>query len=156
MKTIQPPHSIAKHHHRKFTVFLAGSIEMGKAENWQQKVCAYFEGKPDYTVLNPRRDDWDSSWVQTFENAQFYQQVNWELTALEKADSIILYLCAGTQSPISLLELGLYAHSGKLLICCPDGFWRKGNVEVVAERYGIPLYEDLDDLLEKNYPLESV
>lgn len=152
MKVIKPPYSIAKHHHRKLSIFLAGSIEMGNAEDWQQKVEEYFAGKSEYTILNPRRDDWDSGWEQKFENAHFYQQVNWELSALEKADSIIMYLCAGTKSPISLLELGLYASSGKLLICCPDGFWRKGNVEVVAERYGIPLYETMEDLLQNHYP----
>jgi len=152
MKVIKPPYSIAKHHRRKWAVFLAGSIEMGNAENWQERMEEYFAAKSDYTLLNPRRDDWDSAWEQKFENPHFYQQVNWELSALEKSDSIIMYLCAGTKSPISLLELGLYASSGKLLICCPDGFWRKGNVEVVAERYGIPLYENLEDLLQNHYP----
>jgi len=151
MSVIKPPNSISKNHKRKYAIFLAGSIEMGKAENWQMKVEAYFKDKSDYTILNPRRDDWDSSWTQEFENPQFYQQVNWELTGLERADSIIMYLCAGTQSPISLLELGLYANSGKLLVCCPKDFWRKGNVDIVCEKYGIPLYEKLENLLQNHY-----
>jgi hypothetical protein len=69
------------------------------------------------------------------------------LDALNKSDLIILNLLPDSKSPISLLELGLYASSGKLLVCCPDGFWRKGNVEIVCERYDIPLYDSLDDLL---------
>jgi hypothetical protein len=151
MKSIKPPHSIVKNHRRKYAIFLAGSIELGKAEDWQLKVEQYFEDKPDYTLFNPRRVDWDSSWEQTFENPQFSQQVNWELDALEKADFIILNLLPDTKSPISLLELGLFAHSGKVLICCPTGFWRKGNVDIVAERYGIPVYEKLRDLLEQHF-----
>ncbi len=151
MSVIKPPTSISRNHKRKYAIFLAGSIEMGKAENWQTKVEIHFKDKSDYTLLNPRRDDWDSSWKQDFENPQFYQQVSWELTGLQRADFIIMYLCAGTQSPISLLELGLYANSGKLLVCCPKGFWRKGNVDIVCERYGIPLYEDLAVLLQNNF-----
>lgn len=46
----------------------------------------------------------------------------------------------GSQRPISLLELGLYARTKKLLVVCPDGFWRKGNVDIVAERYHIDTY----------------
>ena len=36
------------------------------------------------------------------------------------------------RAPITLLELGLFARSGKLIVCCPDGYWRKGNIEVVS------------------------
>ena len=153
MSVIKPPHSIAKHHRREKLVFLAGSIEMGRAEDWQTRVEQHFAQLPAYTVLNPRRDDWDSSWVQTFENPQFAQQVNWELNGLERADHIILYLHPATKAPISLLELGLHASSGKLLVCCPTGYWRKGNVDIVCERYGIPVYEALDRLLADHFPL---
>lgn len=152
MKEITPPHSVSAHHRRPNAVFLAGSIEMGAAENWQAKVTKYFMELTDFTVLNPRREDWDNSWEQTFTSPNFYQQVNWELNGLDRATHIILYLLPDTKSPVSLLELGLYAASGKLLICCPTGFWRKGNVDIVAERYGIPVYEDLNALLADNFP----
>ena len=46
-----------------------------------------------------------------------------------------------TKSPITLLELGLHVRGGKLIIGCPPGFWRRGNIEVVAARYGVPLHE---------------
>jgi len=151
MKIIKPPFSISKNHKRDKLVFLAGSIEMGKAEDWQAAVGVYFSTMDAYTLLNPRRDDWDASWEQKFEESNFNQQVSWELNGLDRADKIILYLVPDTKSPISLLELGLYATSGKILVCCPDGFWRKGNVEIVCEKYGIPLYENLEELLEKNF-----
>lgn len=127
----------------KRSVFLAGSIEMGKAEDWQTSLGKFF-GRFDYDVLNPRRDDWDSSWVQTFENPNFYQQVTWELNNLDKASIIVLYFDPDTKSPISLLELGLYADSGKIYVICPDGFWRKGNVDIVCNKYNIPLFNDLE------------
>ena len=125
---------------------------MGLAEDWQPRVAPYFQHQSIYTLLNPRRDDWDSSWVQRIENPNFYQQVNWELNGLERADKIILYLSPETKSPISLLELGLFAASGKLLVCCPEGFWRKGNVDIVCERHFIPVYENLDELLASHFP----
>jgi len=147
VRVIKPPYNPVKNKDL-MTVFLAGSIEMGAAENWQQKVEDYFSNNSiPMILLNPRRDDWDSSWVQEHENPQFYQQVNWELNALDSADVILMYFSPETKSPISLLELGLHAQSEKLVVCCPDGFWRKGNVDIVCARYGIPLYEDLDLLL---------
>jgi hypothetical protein len=133
----------------KPSIFLAGSIEMGKAEDWQKKAIQFYEENGvEVVVYSPRREDWDSSWEQTFENANFYQQVNWELTALEEATLIIMYFDPNTKSPISLLELGKFADSDKLLVCCPEGFWRKGNVDIVCDRYHIPNYSKFDDLLQ--------
>lgn len=128
------------------SIFLAGSIEMGKAFHYQKMMVLDLADK-DVVLFNPRRDDWDSSWEQTIDNPQFKEQVEWELDYLDSADIIVLYFDPATKSPISLLELGLHAASGKLVICCPDGFWRKGNVEIVAERHNIPFYDDYKGLL---------
>ena len=127
-------------------VFLAGSIEMGKAEDWQKKII---EAIKNFKILvfNPRREEWDSSWEQTMDNPKFVEQVNWELEHLEIADLIVMYLAPGTISPISLLEFGLYARSGKLVIYCPDGFHRKGNIDVTCERYNIPQVENFEELI---------
>lgn len=138
-------------------IFLAGSIEMGLADNWQSKVVeSLSRPRPSknsevFVFLNPRRDDWDSSWEQTITNPNFKQQVEWELQGLEDADTILFYFDPLTKSPISLLELGLYAQSKKVIVCCPYGFWRRGNVEVVCHRYDIPLVDSLDDLTELVY-----
>ena len=128
------------------TIFLAGSIEMGKAENWQERIEKEFEDISfDATLLNPRRLDWDSSWEQSITNHYFVEQVEWELDALEKSDIIFMYFDPNTKSPISLLELGLFACSGKLVVCCPDGFYRKGNVDIVCKKYKIrSLYSNFD------------
>ena len=151
MKVIKPPRSILKHKVGNLLVFLAGTIDMGNSEDWQSRVEEYFEEYRDITLLNPRRDDWDPTWKQEFENPHFYQQVNWELRGLELADKIIMYLDPDSKSPISLLELGLYAKSEKLLVCCPEGFWRKGNVDIMCENFNIPLYNDLNVLLSENF-----
>lgn len=138
----KPPHSFMK----RPRIFLAGSIEMGSAEDWQATVQRKLDSF-NVDVYNPRRDDWDSTWTQSIDNPNFRTQVEWELDALESADVILMYFDPNTKSPISLLELGLYAASGKLIVVCPSGFWRKGNVDVVCNRYNIHQYDTLDTAL---------
>jgi hypothetical protein len=128
-------------------VFLGGSIEMGLAEPWQERLVNEFNDT-DIRFLNPRRDDWDSSWVQEASNPQFAEQVNWELDALEYSDLIVFYFDPTTKSPITLMELGLsVAGYGNVIVCCPDGFWRKGNVEIVCQRYGIKMVNNFNELV---------
>jgi hypothetical protein len=127
-------------------VFLAGSIEMGVAEKWQEKVIAALSDKR-IRFLNPRREDWDSSWKQDIHNDNFVEQVTWELSSLEMAHIIIMYFDPNTKSPISLLELGLHAKEQKLVVLCPEGFWRKGNVDVVCEYYGINQVDTFEELI---------
>lgn len=128
-------------------VFLAGSIEMGLAAPWQADAeAALADAK--VTIWNPRRDDWDASWAQSIEDARFREQVEWELAAQEQADLIVMYFAPATKAPITLLELGLFARSGKLVVCCPEGYFRKGNVDVVCRRYGVPMVADLAGLID--------
>jgi hypothetical protein len=128
-------------------IFLAGSIELGQAEHWQKRVIDALSDKP-IRFLNPRRDDWDSSWSQDIHNDEFVEQVIWELTSLEQSHLVIMYFDPKTKSPISLLELGLHAKEQKLIVLCPEGFWRKGNVDVVCEYYGINQVDTFDELIE--------
>lgn len=130
-----------------FSVFLAGSIELGSAKNWQtfleEKLSAM-----DILIFNPRRDHWDASWLQSKTDPKFREQVEWELEAMERASIIAMYFEPSTKSPISLLELGLFVRSGKMVLCCPEGFWRKGNVDIVCEKYGVKQVASLMDLAE--------
>lgn len=148
MKTFEPPSREFENYkylgHK--SIFLAGSIDIGVAENWQAKVIEHFSTK-DVNILNPRRKDWDASWEQSLNSPNFYEQVSWELDMLEESDIIAMYFDPTSKSPISLLELGLYASSGKLIVCCPDGFWRKGNIDIVCTRFGIPVFTNYDTWL---------
>lgn len=128
------------------SLFLAGSIEMGVAENWQSVVEKELHNL-NVVILNPRREEWDSSWEQTIENPLFCEQVEWELEGQEKADLIAMYFVPETKSPITLLELGLFAHTNKLIVCCPNGFWRKGNVDIVCKKYNIKTANTLQEII---------
>jgi hypothetical protein len=132
-----------------FLIFLAGSIDMGKAENWQELLERELAVYDDSVIIcNPRRDDWDSTWVQSIDNPKFNEQVTWELENIECADLVVFYFDPNGQAPITLMELGLLAGSGRdAIVCCPDGYWRKGNVEMICDRYGIPLCANIDDFI---------
>ena len=139
-----PPMNISKRDRSIKSVFLAGSIEMNTAHNWQREMSEFF-GMQDINVFNPRRPSWDSSWKQEYGNPHFYQQVVWELKALESADIILMYFDPDTQAPVSLMELGLFAKSKKIHVVCPKPFWRKGNVDIVCDFYDVPMYSSLDN-----------
>jgi hypothetical protein len=128
------------------SVFLAGSIDMGSAPPWQSELVEALADAPELTVLNPRRADWDDSWEQSVKDARFCEQVAWELEAMERADVIAMYFAPDSRAPVTLLELGLHARSGKLIVCCPEGFWRKGNVDMVCRRYGVHQVHDAEAL----------
>ena len=127
-------------------LFLAGSIEMGAAVDWQSYVSDALTDTP-ITIFNPRRLDWDSSWVQSIDNPQFKEQVYWELNMLDRSNVIAMYFDPQTKSPITLLELGIYANAYNLIVCCPEGYWRKGNVDIVCEKHEIEQVNTLDELI---------
>ena len=120
---------------------------MGKARDWQSELSQALRDIEGLVVLNPRRDDWDDCWLQSIDNPQFHEQVSWELSGLEKATTVAFYFIPGTKSPITLLELGLFAASGKCVVFCPEGYWRKGNVDIVCQRYGVKTVNCWEELL---------
>lgn len=150
MKVIYPPkYEVTRGDGFKCKFFLAGTIEMGNSEDWQSEMITSLEDK-DVIIFNPRRTDWDSSWEQSIDNKDFFEQVSWELDHIEKADIVVMYFDASSKSPISLLELGiLTAYPNKVIVCCPEGFWRKGNVDVVCQRYNIKTVDSKEELIEE-------
>jgi len=135
----------------KFTIFLGGSIEQGNAIPWgnylTEKLSSY---NFDIRILNPRRDDFDATQKQTIDNPYFKEQVTWELDGLDRSDLIVMFLQEDTISPISMMEIGLYINTldwnKQMIICCPPKFWRRGNIEVLVDRF--PFHSKLVDNFE--------
>ncbi|KAF1965733.1 hypothetical protein BU23DRAFT_627122 [Bimuria novae-zelandiae CBS 107.79] len=125
--------------YRKFSVFLAGSIEMGDAVQWQTRMVLELSPYP-ITVNNPRRPEWVN------DEESMRQQVEWEHSALEQADAICFFFDVATKSPVTLWELGKYTDSGKVVVCCGKQYWRYTNVKMSCERYGVPFMETFADL----------
>lgn len=146
MRVFKAPQKIDKFEDN-IGLFLAGSIDMGSAIDWQKQVTDALSDYP-VDIYNPRRDDWDSSWKQSIDNAKFREQVEWELNAQQNcADLICFYFDPKGHAPITLLELGL-AHSQEIVVCCPEGYFRKGNVDVTCAYYGIPTVDNLEELID--------
>ena len=134
--------------HTQWRLFLAGTIDMGNSEDWQKKFVQRLKNMkhpygltPDYFVVyNPRRDEGFND-----DPNEFDYQVNWELDHLEACDRIVMHILGTSKSPISLMELGLFARTVKLHVICEPNFYRYGNVKIVCERYNVPLFNSLDE-----------
>lgn len=141
----------------KFTIFLGGSIEQGKAKPWGDYLTSKLSSYNfDIRILNPRRDDYDGGQKQSLNNPYFKEQVTWELDGLDRSDLIVMYLQEGTLSPISMMEIGLYINTldwkKEMIIFCPTGFWRRGNIEVLVDRFPfhsrlVDNYEEFENLI---------
>ena len=124
-------------------VFLAGTIDMGSSEDWQAEAAELLKQMPgSFIVYNPRQKEWHPEI-----EGEIDYQVNWELEHLEKADIILMNFLPDSKSPITLLELGLHARSGKLRVICPQEFYRYDNVRITCKRYGVPMFSNLSDAL---------
>jgi hypothetical protein len=124
-----------------YKIFLAGSIEMGKARRWQEEIFQTVKdmktlSNRDVSLFNPYRPDWDTTIANTTKDLRFKSQVQWEWTRLIQSDLVVFNFEKDTKSPISLLELGAMATYGKqMIVCCPKDFWKYGNVEFIVQYY---------------------
>ena len=131
-----------------FTVFLAGTIDADKGSvDWQHKLIDMFkkqyDGEKPITLYNPRREEFPDSG-----SSEVRRQIKWEHKHMDDVDLIVMNILKDSKSPISLMEIGMYADSGKLVVFCQPEFYRFDNVEMVCKKYNVPLYKtnDLDKI----------
>jgi len=115
---IQPPQRIPTRNAAP-CFFLAGSAIMGRrkpgsARSWRR-------WSPRLRAPEPAPDPVEQQNRAEAVPPGVPGQFEWELDGQEAADFILMYFALGTRAPITLLELGLFAKSGKLLVCCPEG-----------------------------------
>lgn len=69
---------------------------------------------------------------------------------MKQSNLVCFYFDPNSKSPITLLELGLVLGSGKeTIVCCPKGFWRKGNIDVTCGRFGVEVLDSLPELIKR-------
>ncbi|KAI0103361.1 hypothetical protein GGR51DRAFT_561789 [Nemania sp. FL0031] len=130
------------------SVFLAGTTTSVDNVDWRQKLSDVLRNHP-ITIFNPNRPDWDSTWREDVDFKPYREQVEWGLKKQEEADLVIVYFHPATLAPISLLEFGLSARiPGKVVAIAPQGYAKRGNVQLVCEKYGIDFLQDMDNLHE--------
>ena len=127
----------------KISVFLAGTIDDGSSKNWQNEVISEINSNislPYLTIYNPRRDNWGENVTEE----EQMKQIDWEQKYLKESDLIIMVLLDNSKSPISLMELGQYSNSGKLVVCCTEKFYRYHNVKWMCNNRDIILINTND------------
>ena len=136
------------------SVFLAGTIDNGDSLNWQNKTIMELMnlGINDIEIYNPRREHWNPN--SSKEEMEY--QIKWEQEYLDKADFIAMVLLDDSKSPISLLELGLYAKSNKLIVFCTPDFYRWDNVRLTCKKYNIQLVESTHPLVIANKIINKI
>ena len=69
------------------------------------------------------------------------------MNGLEQADVVVFNFLKDSQAPISLMELGICSKKDNVVVCCEEGFWRRGNIEVVCDTFDIPLVNSIDQAI---------
>lgn len=156
MKITKAPESLVFRNY-DLNIFLAGTIDNGNSENWQELVEAHLSNNEQAIldandnecsgihIFNPRRDNWDPN----AGDGEVQRQIKWESEALKKSDIIIMNFLSGSSSPITLLELGLYADKEKLVVICNEGYYRYTNVWMTCEKFNIPVYGNLEEMFNE-------
>lgn len=119
-------------------IFLAGSIDLGKAVEWQpelEKSLAPF----DVAIFNPRRLDFDANAVYSEDSPYMVEQIEWELKRIKQSDIVLFYFDPKGLAPITLYEHGLVSESVENgfvtgIVYCPEGYWKRANV-IVNSRF---------------------
>lgn len=121
--------------------FLAGSIDFTLKDSWREKVIKEMGELVHF--FDPTRTDHDE-----LNDSQMKAHINWELDAMILADKILLNFLSDFKSPISLVELGLYVKSSKLIVVCPDQFYQKRYVEMLCKKYKTPFFNSLNEAIK--------
>lgn len=151
--TYKPPASLLPSlKSKKFSVFLADSVETDSALNWQAEMERNLADL-DIVIYSP----------QSADNLPPREQVEWELDAMILADLVVMHLTPGASIPFSFLKLGLQAaHSAhrshirymgpfrgsNIIVFCSSDFQFKEHVDVICDRYSITRVNDISKLEE--------
>lgn len=148
MEVKAPNYNYKLSNYRK-SIFLAGAIDNGAAEEWQKELVSTLKNK-EIIFFNPRRDNWDINLKPVAENEVFKSQVEWELAHIDLADYVVFYFPEHAKAPISFLELGLCLAQkpNHTIIFCHDKFYRKGNIDITAELFGSTVFSDKSIFIE--------
>jgi hypothetical protein len=123
------------------SIFLAGSIDLHLPGNWREKVIEKIGGGVHFF-------DPTISGHNELSNLQMEVHINWELDALSMADKILLNFLPEAESPISLVELGLYVSTNRLVVVCPKEFYKSRYVQVLCKKYNTPLFLELEQAID--------
>ncbi|TYA78616.1 nucleoside 2-deoxyribosyltransferase domain-containing protein [Seonamhaeicola marinus] len=142
---IYTPHNQikAKETHKDY-VFLAGSIDLNLDGNWREQVINLIGDKVHF--IDPTISGHDA-----MNDLQMESHINWELDMLDLADKVFLNFLEESKSPISLVELGMYTRTSKLIVVCPNAFYKSRYIKTLCKKYKIPLFTTLDAAVRTSF-----
>ena len=133
------------------SVFLAGPTPRDdKTPSWRkQAITLLEENEYSGTVFIPERQDWKVKFEYT-------DQVEWELTALNKVDTILFWVPRNLTTMIALttnVEFGLFVKDDvRFLYGRPDDAPKNRYLDFLYERergLDIPIFNKLEDLIKE-------
>ena len=105
------------------TLFLAGGIT--GCPNWQKDVVSWLK-KSDFTVFNPRREDFPIG-----NPGAAKEQITWEHNHLRIAQRLLFWFPCETLCPIVLYELGAWSMTKKqIFVGVHPDYKRRQDVEI--------------------------
>jgi Nucleoside 2-deoxyribosyltransferase like len=140
MNYVQCP-TEANPHNLEPTLFLAGGIS--SCPDWQSELTAKLE-RTNWTVLNPRRIDFDAGNSRLAES-----QIEWEFRHLRLASAIAFWFPPQTLCPITLYELGAWSMTNKRLFVGVDPKYQRFldvKIQTQLARPDVVIFESLTGL----------
>jgi hypothetical protein len=136
MKVINAPDHYEPGIYPDFVIFLGGS----RIGNWRLGVYQWLIGF-DVTVLDPYGDN------------QRDEYGDWDLSALNRADLILINIVNQVNLSIPFWELGFSIKSSKLYVNCYVECPERNPIESLCREYKIPLFSTLPKLIDytRNY-----
>jgi hypothetical protein len=130
------------------SIFLAGPTPRSpEVTSWRPealKTLAWLDFKGEVYV--PESEDWKPH------ESGYDNQVWWELEALEKATVVVFWVprdLATMPAFTTNVEFGMLVKSGKVLLGAPEGAPKMNYLKMVASKYNVKFFDDLDDLLKE-------
>lgn len=78
---------------------------------------------------------------------EWEMHIVWELKAMEMSDLILMNFLEDAKSPISLVELGLNTMNKKLVVVCPDKFYKSQYIRTLCQYYETPIFYNLEEAI---------
>jgi len=132
---------------RKYTdlLFLGGTIS--GSVDWQAVIGPQLEDR-GFTVLNPRRDDFN-----TLNKAMEKEQIEWEHYYLEWCSNLFFYFSSETVAPITLFEYGCYIESEqkKIVVYAHPKYPRLRDLLIQTELRNPNIFVNVKDLSKGLY-----
>lgn len=136
------------------SVFLAGGIS--NCPNWQTTAALRLLGETNFTVVNPRWEDYDSQdeYLSAYQKEQnAISQISWEFEYLSNVNCILFWFPSETLCPIALFELGKCLGRGQsphLYVGHHPDYQRALDIKTQCslEDPDLQIYDDLDELID--------